>query len=141
MLNKLSKERGLTKSMFQLDRMRGTWDESFSYSTKSESRVGDNFYTNLEIYSGYDVEFLDSEEGRSEWQNCILDKIYDVNNSAFKKPCEREIIWIYDPNGNCGKNKFLKWLSLRNSSQVAKVSCNTESQLRAAVISAGSRKL
>lgn len=32
-------------------------------------------------------------------------------------------------------------MSLRNSSQVAKVSCNTESQLRAAVISAGSRKL
>lgn len=141
LLNKLSKESGLVKSMFQLDRMRGTWEESFSYCTKSECRVGDNFYTNIEIYSGSDIKFLDSEEVRYEWQNCILDKIYDIENHSFKKACEREIIWIYDPKGNCGKSKFVKWLSLRNSSQVAKVSCNTESQLRAAVISAGPRKL
>lgn len=141
LLNRLSKESGLDKPVFQLDRMRGTWEESYRYCTKSECRVGDKYYTNIQMYSGSDVEFLDHEDNRHEWQNILLEQMYDVETSSFKKANDRDIVWIYDPAGNSGKSKFLKWLSLRNSKEVAKISCNTESQLRAAVISAGARKL
>jgi len=141
LLNKLVKLSGCKKTMFQVDRMRGTWEESFKYCTKNEFRVGENFYTNVEFYSGKDIEFLNNEYERYEWQNCLLDIIYDFEINKFKKANDRDIIWIYDPNGNCGKSKFIKWLSLNNANQVVKISCNTEAQLRAAVISAGSRKL
>lgn len=50
------------------------------------------------------------------------------------------IQWIFDPTGCTGKSKFLKWVCVNRPEEVAKVTFGTASQLRSAIISAGSRK-
>lgn len=141
LLNRLSKESTKEKSCFQLDRMHGSWEESFAYCTKISNRVGEKYYTNIKVYDGRDVAFLDIEDNRYEWQNIILDDIYDTGLQTFKEAHPRDVIWFYDIKGCSGKSSFIKWLQLRNSTEVAKLSCNTDAQLRGGIISAGERKL
>jgi hypothetical protein len=77
------------------------------YCMKSDSRVAGP-WADKEIYMGMD---LWPEHKMPEWQQDLLLKIQP-------RPDDRKMIWIYDPIGNNGKTKFLKYLAYKKDAAV-----------------------
>lgn len=124
-----------------IDRMQGTWAEAYTYCSKSETRVGMLAEAvPQQPYEGEDINFLDSPERRYPWQNQISNKIFEDNQVTIKDPDDREITWVFDPIGNSGKSKFIKYLC-SNSSDIVKITFGTAPQLRSAIISCGKKKV
>lgn len=120
-----------------IDRMQATWTESVTYCTKAETRVGNIISMKKAIpYSGEDTAFLDDESKRYPWQNFIYGKVFENDKVSIVPAGDREIYWIFDPWGNSGKSKFVKYLCTNNS-DVVKVSFGTAAQLRSSIISIG----
>lgn len=124
-----------------LDRMQGTWTEASNYCVKRDTRVGDVISSQpLQLYGGADVSFLEDKQKRYPWQNRLFNKIFESDSLSIKDPDDREIIWIFDPIGNSGKSKFVKYLCSA-SNNVVKITFGTAPQLRSAIISIGMRKV
>jgi len=124
-----------------LNRMQGTWAEATSYCSKSDTKQGESISAiNREPYSGSDVNFLEEKNRRYPWQNQIFNKIFKDDETSIKSTDDREITWIFDPQGNTGKSKFVKYLCSRNS-DIVKISFGTAPQLRSAIISIGQKKV
>lgn len=124
-----------------IDRMRGTWAEAVNYCSKSSTKIGETVSAvNREPYTGSDVSFLESREKRFPWQNSLFDQIFESDQVSIKVPNDREIVWIFDSKGNCGKSKFVKYIC-SNSSDIVKISFGSAPQLRSAIISCGQKKV
>lgn len=124
-----------------IDRMRGTWAEAYSYCTKKETRVGELAEAvSRQQYEGNDIDFLEDPNRRYPWQNQIHDKIFESDQISIKDADDREITWVFDPQGNSGKSKYIKYLC-SNSSDIVKVTFGTAPQLRSAIISCGIKKV
>lgn len=122
-----------------LSPMQGTWAQAVEYCTKGETAVGEPVASFIvEKYDGTDVNFLRQKEKRYPWQSSLLDQILTDDETNFKVADGRSIIWIWDPHGNSGKSKLVKYLCINYNSAI-KVSFGTAGQLRSAVISAGSK--
>lgn len=108
-------------------------------------RNNQNFKLELEPdmlgeYKGNDIDFLKNQENWFEWQKDIWDMIFEKNGS-FKEPDERKIISLVDFEGNQGKTKFWKLLTVQNMDSVGRLTYGSASQLRSAAINIGSKKL
>lgn len=124
-----------------IERMQGTWAEATNYCSKEETRVGEVVSAvNREPYEGVDINFLETPERRYPWQNEIYNKVFEVDQVTIKSANDREITWVFDPIGNCGKSKFIKFLC-SNSSDFVKITFGTAPQLRSAIISCGPKKV
>lgn len=124
-----------------IDRMQGTWAEAYSYCSKSDTRIGQLAEAvSRQPYEGEDINFLDSPERRYPWQNQINNKIFEDDQVTIKDPDDREITWVFDPIGNSGKSKYIKYLC-SNSSDIVKITFGTAPQLRSAIISCGKKKV
>jgi len=120
-----------------LNRMIGTWQESVTYCSKSETRVGNTYSSHsLKRYEGEDIEFLGDKKRRFPWQNTLIDEIFSHDQITIKDSDDRSIMWIFDSKGNSGKSKFVKYLCANNP-DIVKISFGTAAQLRSAIISIG----
>lgn len=127
---------GFDISYLTINRMCGEWSENVAYCTKEDTRVGDKYYSSISLrkYSGRDLKVFES--GFYPWQEDIFDIFFERDKNTLKTPHDREIYWFTDPNGNCGKSKFIKYLCFSNSN-ITKLSFGTASQLRSSVVNAG----
>lgn len=122
-----------------INRMCGTWEENFNYCTKSDTRAEEPSMSScLEVYNGSDVSFLKDKEKRFPWQNSFIKEILDEGENSIKDTDDRKIIWIWDPKGNSGKSKLIKYLCVTYN-DIAKISFGTSAQLRSGLISMGKR--
>jgi len=127
--------------LFQVNRMCGTWEEAFAYSTKKETQVDlPVFSDNLLRYNGEDINMLGEKENRYPWQQNLIEVLFTKDETDIKTPDDRTIIWVTDPKGNTGKSKFVKYLCF-NYPNCVKVSFGTATQLRSALVSVGQKKL
>jgi len=127
------------KPFLTINRMCGTWEESFSYCTKSDTAIEEPVMSDaLIVYDGADVSFLKEKENRYPWQNSFAEKILSEDENSIKTPDDRKIVWVWDTIGNSGKSKFIKYLCVTYN-DIAKVSFGTGSQLRSGIISMGKR--
>lgn len=146
LLFSLSTEKGDTAidefyNNFTVTSMKGTWSENCAYCTKTENRVGDPISSSsLKQYTGDDVSFLSKDEERYPWQRTLISKILDPSEVNIQTPDDRTITWVWDPIGNSGKSKFVKYLC-SNYSDIVKIPFGTSSQLRSSIISAGARSV
>lgn len=142
-LNRFKKRfRNLT-GYLTVNKMMGSWEENVAYCTKEETRVEGTepwCSSSLRKYSGSDISLFQELDNWFPWQETIFEEIFNKDNSSFKIPKDREIIWIYDPAGNSGKSKFVKYLCSRNS-DVVKVPFGTSQQIRNSMITIGPRKV
>jgi hypothetical protein len=92
-------------------------------------------------YYGQDILFLNDKQNRKEWQNYLLNTIYNEESNIFTKSDDRSIIWIEDKLGNTGKSKWIKWLCANREEDVMKLTFGSTQQLKSALISGGSRKV
>lgn len=129
-------------SQITLNPCQGTFEENFSYCTKSETRVGSDYFCSpsLRVYSGEDLNFLEDKDERYPWQSFLFSQIFEDNEMDFKTPDSREIIWMYDSFGCSGKSLFSKYLCI-NHPGIIKLPFGSSQQLRSAVISAGPRNV
>lgn len=127
-------------SMISINRMCGDWDENFAYCTKAETRVGEGYVSSASLreYSGSDLKVF--EKGFYPWQEDLLSTLFEKDKITIKTPDDRKILWYSDPNGNCGKSKFVKYLCFTYP-DFTKLSFGTAAQLRSAVINAGPFKV
>lgn len=125
-----------------INRMCGTWQENLDYCTKSETRVGDNYFSSpsLQKYLGRDIKFLNDSDRLYPWQKDLVQKLFEKNSTVIKTPDDRTILWYTDAIGNCGKSKFAKFLCFNNP-YITKLSFGTAAQLRSAVVQAGPFKV
>jgi hypothetical protein len=125
----------------QLDRMQGDWATALAYSTKTETRIdGPWFSDDIGVpYEGDDVNFLANEDSRYPWQKELLKLLLSDDESTFKDPDDREIIWVSDTVGCSGKSKLVKYMFI-NYPSVTEVSFGSSNQLRTALISIGPKK-
>lgn len=142
LLNTIKSSTDFDIRMFTIDQMRGTWEENESYCSKSESRVGEQHSSEERTleYNGDDIGFLDDKENRYPWQQEIINQLVDEDSFDLKPADDRTIVWIYDPAGNNGKSKFVKWFYCRFN-YITKISFGTANQLRSALISVGAKKV
>lgn len=128
----------------RVERMKGTWEQAMLYCSKTEGRVGSTVKSaTISVeYDFSDIKLLDDQARRYPWQNELLDRLFESPPFGFKidGDVDRQIIWIHDEKGNSGKSKIVKWVCVNNDLCV-KISFGTANQLRAAVISAGPRRL
>jgi len=127
-----------------IDRMQGEWDEAFAYCTKEETRKQSTefFCTNSLIkYAGKDIKvFQGNDENYFSWQISFLEEIFEEDKVTIKNPHDREIMWIQDSVGGCGKSKLTKWLCYSNSA-IIKLPFGTAAQIRSACIAAGPKRV
>jgi len=124
-----------------LSPMQGTWQQAVEYSTKKETAVGDPIASfSLKRYDGEDVNFLRDKEKRYPWQSSLMEEVFNVDETGIKISDGRSIIWIWDPIGNSGKSKLVKYICI-NYTNCIKICFGTAGQLRSAVISAGPKEL
>ena len=129
-----------------INRMCGTWQESYSYCTKEETRKGPIYQSRFlkeqyqEEYKGNDLEILNDRDSWFPWQSTIADKIFVQDTFTCSIADDREILWIEDTEGCTGKSKFTKFICSTND-DIIKLPFGTSSQLRSAVINAGPRKV
>jgi len=88
-------------------------------------------------YEGKDIRMLDDKSNRFEWQQSLLELVYDETKEEFVKPDDRTITWVVDKNGNTGKSKFVKWICVNRPDEVVKMSFGTASQLRTSLVACG----
>jgi len=137
LLNDIEKA-GFKAFQWQIEFMYGTLQEAYEYCTKSETALEPPI-SNLPIYLGADVQFLEKTSGRYPWQEDLLKELLLPDLQHFKTPDDRKIIWIADTYGCSGKSKFVKYMVLHHSDS-CKVAFGSASQLRSALISAGPRR-
>lgn len=123
-------------AQFQIEPMQGSWEQAKAYCSKSETSEDGIVFTNEVIYSGSDVAFLDDKTARFPWQDDIINQIIDEDTGLVKDATDREITWIWCPQGNSGKSKLVKYCCVRYD-HIVKISFGSSNQLRSAVISAG----
>lgn len=142
LLKTLSEALGHPMEYIRVEKMAGTWEQAMLYCSKGEGRVGEivKSSTIMVEYDFADIKFLSDPDKRYPWQNKILFKLFTAEPHTFKASDDRSIIWITDEQGNNGKSKLLKYLCSHNDLCI-KLSFGTANQLRAAVVSAGARKL
>lgn len=141
LLNEFEQVFGDAVKFLTLTRMCGSWNESYEYCTKTETRHGRVYQSAvLEEYKGKDIKILDDKESWFPWQRALGKKIFIQGSLTLAFADDREIIWIEDPSGCTGKSKFTKFLCSINN-DIIKLPFGTASQLRSAVICAGKRKL
>lgn len=142
LLKALSEGLGHPIEYIRVEKMAGSWEQAMLYCSKAEGRVGDTLRsaTISVAYDFSDVKFLDDPEKRYPWQNKILYKLFTTVPHNLKTPDDRSIIWITDEFGNNGKSKLLKYICSHNDLCI-KLSFGTANQLRAAIVSAGPRRL
>jgi len=75
---------------------------SFKYTKKDDSRIPGTFRSYPRIYSGKDLEMMDSSVPKYNWQ-AQLDYLLATIESS-----DRQVIVIYDPKGGRGKSKWCK---------------------------------
>lgn len=123
-----------------INRMCGDWVENVAYCTKEDTRVGENFYSSVSLrkYSGRDLKVFDN--GFYPWQEDLMAELFEEDKVTLKTPDDRKIYWYSDPNGNCGKSKFVKYLCFTSAS-TTKLSFGTAAQLRSSVVNAGPYQL
>jgi hypothetical protein len=95
------------------------------------------------IFDGYSAEDLDvfkNKETWYPWQKAIYEKLF-FNTNTIRKPDGREIIALYDKDGNAGKSSFFKYLYYHHSDQIGRVTYGTSSQLRSALVNIGPKKI
>jgi len=140
LLNKFKDWYGDDINQLTINRMCGDWSENVAYCTKTDTRVGDDYYSSASLrkYSGRDLKIF--EHGLYPWQEDLLAKIFTEGKTNIKNPDDRKIFWYSDPHGNCGKSKFVKYLCFNNSA-ITKLSFGTAAQLRSSVVSAGPFKV
>lgn len=121
--------------------MAGTWEQSVEYCTKSETAEGEPVASfSIKNYDGSDVKFLSDKFRRYPWQNSLMEKLFDEAETSIKVADGRTVIWVYDPHGNSGKSKLVKYICITNTNCI-KVAFGTAGQLRSSVISAGPRDI
>jgi len=128
-------------ALVHLDRMQGSWSSALAYCTKEDSRIDGPWFSDdyQEPYDGNDVSFLAQESQRFPWQNSLVKMLLSDDESSFKTPDDREIVWISDAEGCSGKSKFVKYMFIHYPG-VSEVTFGTSNQLRTALISIGSKK-
>lgn len=138
LLNKVEKYFPGNVSAFQFEIMRGSWEEGVKYATKEETRIGVPV-SNLPLYDGCDVRFLEDTTRRYLWQTELLDELCIQNSLHFKTADDRKIYWITDRQGNSGKSKFTKFMCLFGRNCV-KVPFGTATQMRSAIVAMGPQR-
>ena len=124
-----------------INRMCGTWDENYSYCTKDETRIGEVYMSSsLQEYKGNDISLFDSQTNWYPWQKEIDNILFAESTLNIKAAHDRDILWITDEKGNCGKSKYTKFLCFNNS-DIVKIPIGTAAQLRSAAVAAGPRKV
>lgn len=91
-------------------------------------------------YKGDDIQFLKNQENWFDWQKDIWNMIFEKNGN-FKKPDERKIISLVDSDGNQGKTKFWKLLTVQYMNEIGRLTYGSASQLRSSAINIGAKKL
>lgn len=138
-LNELIGELDIQRASVTLSPMRGSWEQARAYCTKSDTSLGE-VYTNEVTYSGKDIQVLDEPDRRFPWQQKVINFILTEDETTVKDADDRSIIWLTDSQGNTGKSKLVKWLSV-HFDNIVKVSFGTAGQLRSSLVAAGARKV
>lgn len=97
---------------------------AFEYSQKEDTRV-DGPWADHPIYTGQDLKCMRTP---FPWQR-------EVMNQIEKKPDDRTINWVYNPAGNVGKSKLIKYLCF--TKQAKAIGIGTATQLKTKICTAG----
>ncbi len=95
---------------------------AFDYCMKSDSRVAGP-WSDVPIYMGSDL----MKQPRP-WQQSILD-------SVKAEPDDRTINWVYEPRGNVGKSKLVKYMEYNKLAE--EIPQGTATQIKTYVIAVG----
>lgn len=101
-----SKSRALTKSEFETALKK--YENELKYTIKSHLKLEPS---ELDEYKGNDVKFLQDKKIWFKWEKRLYNILFNKYGTV-KKADDRQIIFIQDEGGNCGKSKFLKYLYL-----------------------------
>ncbi|MFN9656133.1 MAG: hypothetical protein ACK55Q_10505 [Dolichospermum sp.] len=91
-------------------------------------------------YSAKDLEVFKNKDNWYPWQKEIYQKLF-FNTDTIREPNPREIIALYDKDGNAGKSSFFKYLFYYHSDEIGRVTYGTSSQLRSALVNIGPKKI
>lgn len=102
----------------------GASEATKRYVTKHQSRV-EGPWSSVKIYLGTDLACMSNPY---PWQKFVLDTI-------ASPPDDRSVVWLYDPEGNKGKSKLVKYLAHNKLAKSLQV--ETASRLASALCDQG----
>lgn len=96
----------------------------------------------LDNYNGEDLQILNDKKNWYPWQLDLYDKLF-YQSGEIRKARQREIIYIWDEYGCCGKSSFYKYLNFTyyNQKSITYLSLGTSSQLRSALFKCSHRQI
>lgn len=95
---------------------------------------------NHEGYSAKDLEIFLNLDNWHPWQKKLYDRIF-FKTGGIREPDRREIIAIYDEDGNSGKSSFFKYLCYKYTADIGRLTYGSSSQLKSAVVAMGHKKI
>jgi hypothetical protein len=120
--------------------LKNEFNESLNTLKKSQSLKLVSEPIIFDGYSGKDLKVFQNKENWYEWQKKIYKELFH-ESGEIKEPNPREILALYDENGNNGKSSFFKYLYYHHSDEIGRITYGTASQLRASLNSLGSKKI
>lgn len=96
--------------------------------------------TIFEGYTARDLEIFKDKKNWFPWQNDLYDMIFH-KTGEIKQPHDREIISLYDRNGNSGKRSFFKYLLYNHTNDIARIIYESPAQLRSTIYKMGPKKV
>lgn len=97
-------------------------------------------YNNEITYNGNDIKILNDRKNWYPWQIKFYEMKFNKVNK-IKDATDREILFIEDINGNCGKSTFWKWLYINHNTDIGILSEASSSQIKANIVGLGTKKL
>lgn len=91
-------------------------------------------------YRGEDLRVFKNKENWYQWQQDLHNKIF-YKTGGIREAHPREIITIYDKEGNSGKSSFFKYLYFKYPNEIGRITYGTASQLRSSLTNMGIKKI
>ena len=91
-------------------------------------------------YKGEDLKVFENKKDWYQWQKDLYDMLF-YKTGGIREANTREIITIYDEEGNSGKSSFFKYLYFNHPNEIGRITYGTASQLRTSLINIGSKPI
>jgi len=124
-----------------IEPMMSSWEQATSYSSKTDTRVGEIYRSRaLQVYSGEDLALFEERSNWHPWQRSLIQTMYVNFPNKLAPAHDRQIVWVLDYIGSSGKSKFVKNVCFRDDN-ACKLPFGTASQIRSAVVTMGPKRI
>ena len=138
--SKYLKDKGIANNIQSFALTKGEFYEKVQQLKSSKAFQLHDQPSVFEGYNGNDIKVFNKSENWYSWQKELFDLVF-FQTGEIREPDPRQILHLYDPDGNSGKSSFFKYLFYKNPDDIGRIGYGSTSQLRSSIGVIGIKKI